>query len=1011
MAINPDRPIITYENVALFQSQTPAHNAASNSGSNLSFLPLVQGIDFSVDIPRTNVGALGAKSFIDQSNRNAPDVNFTINIFEDFGNLFSGLVSGANTRDDLNIDRNFYAYIAPERGVDARKDRSANVRYYCVRSLSSANTDVAVPYSGTTLYEEDFDGSNRTVLNTYTEPTGVQMAVTSGKVYYGDKPTHWHGEGNNNSLIPFYLAGKQFGFYTYRYEPNRISVLSLEDNADVDVYVNVTNGINGTATYSTSLNAGETYVFEDSTTTATIIIDSTKNILCSKEGNGGDKLLLAPVETDVYRSVNLYQFNITGGAPQTTGKHYVYDPSGAFATDIGDGAGSDAVGHISYNKLTKYQTFASSKSDSNNVGAPNWTVVAPYPDTDVNISYYSGSSWNLWSGFNLDGTKTNPAANYNFDPLIGVRLWKMESTKPVAFFINDQDADEEILIGWNDEHLPENQTSFGQFLSFGNCFLNNISISQSVNGLMQSQYSFTASNVQAEEVNAHDVGFNSLLYTGVSVPSIDLTGAQTQNLTTNISGVDEYYSNSSDRVVPHYSTNITISGSNSVGNFLIKSDSIQNFELELPINRKTIYSLGKKYPVARKALFPIESTFNFSNRVSSFEVDGERANLKDFLNTDETYTLNINGTHNVGGSFNLEIENAKLISQSYNSVIGSDIVADLGFTFDLQNITFTTLELDSDGDGLSDFAEINTHLTDPNDTDSDDDGLSDGAEVNTYSTDPLDQQDPVGFYAGYSLKNIYPNYTSEVVDVRRTSDQGVTGFTATEVSDGTLVSWVGAGQTGYTTKWYDQSSNVNHVLQTDTGKQPIIVDGGNLVTGSDGEAAVDGAGNKFLTGSTTASWINNTEYSAFCVGETQKTTNYAFFVGTYQVGTDKGLNIGFRDSNSVTVAHYSDDQDFSFSNDFGRHLHSAVFHNSTSARNSSYFIDGSELTREGILLGELDDPDNPLNTDNQLGVFVGTTSFFWDGKMQELLLFNSDETGNRGAIEQTIANRQGITLN
>jgi hypothetical protein len=689
MAINPDRPIITYENVALFQSQTPAHDTGSNSAKNLSFLPLVQGIDFSVDIPRTNVGALGAKNFIDQSNRNAPDVNFTINIFEDFGNLFSGLVSGANTRDDLNIDRNFYAYIAPERGVDARKDRSANdVRYYCVESLSSANTDVAVPYSGTTLYEEDFDGSNRTVLNTYTEPTGVEIAVTSGKVYYGDKPTHWHGEGYNNSLIPFYLAGKQFGFHTNRFAPNRISVLSLEDNTDVNVYVNVTNGINGTATYSASLNAGETYVFEDSTTTATIIIDSTKNILCSKKGSD-DKLLLAPVETDVYKRKNNYEFNVLNSAPQTVSNYHVYDPSGAFANDIGDNLGNDAAGHIGYNKLTKYQAFASSESSSIGADTPNWTVVAPYPDTDVNISYYNSSSWQLWSGFNLDGTKTNPAANYDFDPLIGVRLWKMESTKPVAFFINDDDYDEEILIGWNDEHLPENQTSFGQFLSFGNCFLNNISISQSVNGLMQSQYSFTASNVQAEEVNPHDVGFNSLLYTGVSVPSIDLTGAQTQNLTTSISGVGEYYSNSSDRVVPHYSTDITISGSNSVGNFLIKSDSIQNFDLNLPINRKTIYSLGKKHPVARKALFPIESTFNFSNRVSNFEVNGDRANLKDFLNSDESYTLTISSQDNGENDFNFQISDAKLISQNHNSAIGSDIVADLGFSFDLQNVTFT----------------------------------------------------------------------------------------------------------------------------------------------------------------------------------------------------------------------------------------------------------------------------------------------------------------------------------
>ena len=45
---------------------------------------------------------------------------------------------------------------------------------------------------------------------------------------------------------------------------------------------------------------------------------------------------------------------------------------------------------------------------------------------------------------------------------------------------------------------------------------------------------------------------------------------------------------------------------------------------------------------------------------------------------------------------------------------------------------------DSDRDGLNDFAEVNTHSTNPNVNDTDTDGLSDGAEVNTYSSDPLD---------------------------------------------------------------------------------------------------------------------------------------------------------------------------------------------------------------------------------------------------------------------------------
>ena len=45
--------------------------------------------------------------------------------------------------------------------------------------------------------------------------------------------------------------------------------------------------------------------------------------------------------------------------------------------------------------------------------------------------------------------------------------------------------------------------------------------------------------------------------------------------------------------------------------------------------------------------------------------------------------------------------------------------------------------MDSDGDGLTDGAEVNTHKTKPLVADSDGDGLSDGVEVNTHKSNPL----------------------------------------------------------------------------------------------------------------------------------------------------------------------------------------------------------------------------------------------------------------------------------
>jgi Bacterial TSP3 repeat len=55
-----------------------------------------------------------------------------------------------------------------------------------------------------------------------------------------------------------------------------------------------------------------------------------------------------------------------------------------------------------------------------------------------------------------------------------------------------------------------------------------------------------------------------------------------------------------------------------------------------------------------------------------------------------------------------------------------------------ETTTSTTMPTDSDGDGLSDEAEIGTYGTDPNNPDTEGDHVMDGDEVNVYGTDPND---------------------------------------------------------------------------------------------------------------------------------------------------------------------------------------------------------------------------------------------------------------------------------
>jgi len=64
-------------------------------------------------------------------------------------------------------------------------------------------------------------------------------------------------------------------------------------------------------------------------------------------------------------------------------------------------------------------------------------------------------------------------------------------------------------------------------------------------------------------------------------------------------------------------------------------------------------------------------------------------------------------------------------------------------------------DTDTDNDGLSDGAEVNTHNTDPLDSDSDNDNLSDGEEVNTYGTDPLDSDSDNDGLSDYDEVNTY----------------------------------------------------------------------------------------------------------------------------------------------------------------------------------------------------------------------------------------------------------------
>tara|TARA_R110000772_G_scaffold63728_3_gene142556 strand:+ start:311 stop:1348 length:1038 start_codon:yes stop_codon:yes gene_type:complete len=221
----------------------------------------------------------------------------------------------------------------------------------------------------------------------------------------------------------------------------------------------------------------------------------------------------------------------------------------------------------------------------------------------------------------------------------------------------------------------DNFSDADETINFGNAFIESFSMSQSKNEALSSKYSYSCSNVNAEE----------LVSSSIANPAIDLTGTQLQNLTATLPDVQSILnaqSNLKDKIYPAHSTNISISGVQSEDIFLVKPGMIQDFNFEIPFDRKKIFTLGKKYPIQKRFVYSTEGSFSISCITSEFVVAGNDSNLKDFLNEDDSYVIKLNFLSMGQTAKNFEITGAKLKSSSHSASLGQNLNSSFSFDFD-----------------------------------------------------------------------------------------------------------------------------------------------------------------------------------------------------------------------------------------------------------------------------------------------------------------------------------------
>ena len=251
-----------------------------------------------------------------------------------------------------------------------------------------------------------------------------------------------------------------------------------------------------------------------------------------------------------------------------------------------------------------------------------------------------------------------------------------------------------------------------------------------------------------------------------------------------------------------------------------------------------------------------------------------------------------------------------------------------------------------------------------------------------------------GAAAAYSLRGLSVN-TTNVVRVRRSSDNAEADFTATEITDGTLLSWVGntASDNGYVTTWYDQAGS-NDATQATASQQPKIVDAGVLVE-ENGKPAVSFDG------------VDDYLFKVFSLDVTLGYTN--FYV----------CNI----TNSVT--RYILASVKNTSNRYAIGINDAGNYQSTK-RTAAITSDAATYTSGQVLLSDNEAPE--IYLDGVLGsASVGTLNNAFSseiliigknsvaagaqhvsGVIQEIILYNSDQSSNRTGIETNINNHYNI---
>jgi hypothetical protein len=254
------------------------------------------------------------------------------------------------------------------------------------------------------------------------------------------------------------------------------------------------------------------------------------------------------------------------------------------------------------------------------------------------------------------------------------------------------------------------------------------------------------------------------------------------------------------------------------------------------------------------------------------------------------------------------------------------------------------------------------------------------------------------------------------VAILRDSDNAVRSFTPAEVADGTANTWVQAAgaANGLVRRAYDQSvtaldvSNLNHADQATTANMPKLFDSSTGLILENGKAAIkfDGSNDHLIF--TTSQFLSN-DFSYFLLIKEDSNPNNNGFINI-EASTGKYFSMFFNSGNDYRPFTIVIDQNnkfkpiSAFTRDTQRRLRSIFNSGADNENASSYSAFYNSVSTSGF--EDVTAAVLPVVGNSRIG--VSSTTLFFNGKYQSIILFNTDQSTNRPGIETAINNEYSI---